>query len=244
MPPDTVLRLAGAWKSRGSPPGQFRLHVLDFAVRRGEFVALVGDSGCGKSTMLDMLALISRPDEVDGFAMAAGGREWDLAALWREEREDELAALRSSAIGYVLQTGGLLPFLTVAGNADLVAQLAGQVPDQERPLALAIRLGIKEKLGQKPFQLSGGERQRAAILRALIHRPGVILADEPTAAVDRTTAVRIIDDFHSAARAEGATIVMVTHDLGLIDGRADRRYGFTVEETANGVMSTCSEMTV
>jgi putative ABC transport system ATP-binding protein len=239
-----VLALEGAAKLRGAPPQQFRLDVPRFRAAAGQFVAVVGESGCGKSTLLDMLALISRPDELGGFGIAAqGGQAADVAALWQSGDEAALSALRATRIGYVLQTGGLLPFLTVRQNAHLAVTLAGLAQDPVRLAQLAGRLGIESQLDKKPYQLSGGQRQRAAILRSLVHRPAIILADEPTAAVDKTRAVSIVADFREIARQEGTTVIMVTHDVGLVEGIADRRFGFRLGDLpAGGTLSTCLEV--
>jgi putative ABC transport system ATP-binding protein len=236
-----VLELRGVTKLRGESPQQFQLEVPSFFARPGEFVAIVGASGCGKSTLMDMLALISRPDSCEYFALSDATFMADIAAAWRDGDESRMSDLRSRRIGYVLQTGGLLPFLTVAQNAELVMRLAGQPEANAQIATLASRLGIASELAKKPQQLSGGQRQRAAILRSLVHRPALVLADEPTAAVDKTRASRIVKDFSRIAQEEGATVVMVTHDLDLVAGVAHRHYSFTLrEEPGVGNVSTCA----
>ncbi len=240
-----VLFLAGAVKRRGVPPMQFRLEVPHFAVDASDFVAVVGESGCGKSTLLDMLALISRPDAAQSFAISGHDVALhDISAMWRTGAERSLSALRARDIGYVLQTGGLLPFLTVMGNAELAIALADLQPDPARIRMLAESLGIADHLAKRPYELSGGQRQRAAILRALAHRPRLVLADEPTAAVDKSRAKRIVSDFRSIARGEGSSVVMVTHDVSLVEDVADRRFGFTLNAPSQqaGTVSTCREM--
>ncbi|NGM24293.1 ATP-binding cassette domain-containing protein [Roseomonas stagni] len=241
VPPAPILALTNAVKLRGSPPLEFRLEIPSFIARAGEFIAVVGESGCGKSTLLDLLALISRPSDASGFMLAdAECGSHDISALWRDGNERALSTLRARSVGYVLQTGGLLPFLTVGGNAELSLALAGRPLDRDRIRRLAENLGIEGQLRKKPYQLSGGQRQRAAILRALAHNPRIVLADEPTAAVDKTRAGAIVADFRRIAMIERTTVIMVTHDLTLVDDTADRRFGFRLATTAGGgTVSTC-----
>jgi putative ABC transport system ATP-binding protein len=238
-----ILHLAGVEKRRGEAPDSFSLRVPKFTADRGQFLAVVGVSGCGKSTLFDMLALISRPDRLDSFLLAGAAETADIGRLWAAGDEARLAAQRSRRIGYVLQTDGLLPFLSVRGNALLPTRLAGQGGGGARLYSLAARLGILELLDKKPHQLSGGQRQRAAILRAMMHKPAVILADEPTAAVDRDRARSIVHGLRRLTGEEGVTVVMVTRDLDLVAGVADRHYGFTVERLpSGGTLSTCAEV--
>ena len=225
-----LLELAGVVKRKGEPSASiFELEVPYFSVHPREFVAVVGESGCGKSTLLDMLGLVSRPSAMERFVFAGAQGEVDVVDLWETNDERGLATVRASEIGYVLQTGGLLPFLTVRQNAALPFRIRGMPVDYERVTNLAVRLGIAKQLDQKPAKLSGGERQRAAILRAGAHRPRLMLADEPTAAVDKTRAVEIVSDFARVARDSGVAVIMVTHDLGLVERLADRMFTFEVE---------------
>lgn len=242
-PAAVVLELRKTVKCRGEAPQQFRLEIPHFLARAGEFVAIVGASGCGKSTLMDMLALISRPDMCEGFTLTDVDTVADIGAAWRAGNESRMSDLRARRIGYVLQTGGLLPFLSVQANAQLVLGLAGYPATIPQISTLAARLGIAAELLKKPQQLSGGQRQRAAILRSLIHHPALVLADEPTAAVDKERAKAIVADFSKIAREEGATVVMVTHDLDLVNGVAHRRYSFSLrEDPGAGIVSTCEEM--
>lgn len=234
-----VICVHGLRKTRAQGGTIFELHVPKLEVDEGEFLALVGESGCGKSTLLDLLALVLRPDTVDRFLLAQRpGSVVDIKALWQQDDEEGLARVRRDLLGYVLQSGGLLPFLSVSGNIALPRRLKeGRAGDVR---VLAERMGLADLLGKKPRFLSGGQRQRAAILRALAHRPAIILADEPTAAVDGTRARAIVSDFRSLARAEGCTILMVSHDLRLVEAFADRTYGYRVESvSATLTRSTC-----
>lgn len=227
-PPMVWLRQALKRREQGGM--RFELHIPEVRLAPGDFVAVVGDSGCGKSTLLDLLALVSRPTEVERFTCrfetSEANAEFDVGGLWRDGDEQGLAALRKAHLGYVLQTGGLLPFLTVAQNIYLPARINGR-PDREYADRLARRFGVERLLNKKPQFLSGGQRQRVAILRAMGHRPQLILADEPTAAVDKKRAGEIVADFHALAKESGTTIVMVTHDRELVAPVAD--YSFTFE---------------
>jgi putative ABC transport system ATP-binding protein len=224
-----VVRIRGLVKTRAQGGVAFELRVPALEVNPGELVALVGESGCGKSTLLDLLALVLRPDVADTFLLRQDQADppIDIQALWQRRDEEGLARLRRDRLGYVLQSGGLLSFLSVGGNIGLPRRLKdGRAGDL---MPLADRMGMASLLRQKPRFLSGGQRQRAAILRALAHRPAIILADEPTAAVDSTRACAIVADFRSLARQEGCAIVMVSHDLRLVDAFADRSYGYRLE---------------
>ncbi len=219
----------------------FELNVPAFELCPGEFVALVGTSGCGKSTMLDILALVLQPTSVGGFLLKEGERSAppiDIKALWRAGDEEALARVRREQLGYVLQSGGLLPFLNVRRNIGLSQRLK-QGAEQD-VAALAAGMGLESLLDKKPRYLSGGQRQRVAILRAIAHRPAIVLADEPTAAVDSTRAHAIVKDFRDMARAEGSAVVMVSHDLGLVDAFADRIYSYRLEApSASATRATC-----
>lgn len=241
-PAAPMLSLEGVVKTRSQAGSRFTLRVPRFSVGAGQLVALVGASGCGKSTLLDMLALVMAPSEVARFEMSpgTGGAIHDVRALWADEDEAALAALRRDHLGYVLQTGGLLPFLNVHDNIALPGRIKGGAPDPARIAALATRLGVAGCLARMPDSLSIGQRQRVAILRALAHRPRLVLADEPTAAVDKARARAIMDDMQALARDEGVAVVLVTHDVDLVAGRADVTYGFdTAQVTPEETRSDC-----
>jgi len=230
-------------RRREQGPTAFVLRVPRLRVHAGEFVALVGDSGSGKSTLLDMLALVLRPSAARAFRMrlAGDGSGTDVMALWQAGREGRLAGIRRRHLGYVLQTGGLLPFLTVRANLTLPLAMNGRAPDRAEVARAAERMGLGRHLDRKPDRLSGGERQRVAVLRALLHRPALVLADEPTAAVDKSRARSIVADFRSFARELGSAIVMVTHDLDLVREVADTTYRCTLEgASAERVEAVCA----
>ena len=243
-----MIRVEGLVKIREQSESVFELHVPCVEVRPGSLVAVVGESGCGKSTLLDVLALVMEPTRVERFEITAvpAAPPVDAAALWAGGHEEALAALRRDHFGYVLQTGGLLPFLSVRRNIALPGSIAdpgGKGVSRERIEALAERMGVAGCLDRMPAFLSIGQRQRAAILRALAHRPQLVLADEPTAAVDKGRARAIMDDMHRLARDEAVAVVVVTHDTDLVAGRADAVHTFDIEQVSDTVTrSVCRRM--
>ena len=207
-----VYLCQGLAKRRAGGGTAFELLVPELRIAPGEVVVLRGASGSGKSTLLDLLALALRPDQAAAFCFRPEHRPaTDLWRLWQRGDLDGLGQLRGANIGYVLQTGGLLSFLTARENIALSCRLLGRDPGGliER---LAERLDIGAQLDKHPGQLSVGERQRVAIARALAHRPGVVLADEPTASVDPLNAARILDLFLELVQQSGACAVIASHD--------------------------------
>ena len=209
----------------------FELSVPVFRAERGRFVAVVGPSGCGKSTMLDLLAMVLKPTGADKyrFRPEPGLPEVDVFAAWESGSGAPLATLRKNHIGYVLQNGGLLPFLSSMENILLPCRLKGDNHGREYALEIARRLDIEPQLLKKPQFLSGGQRQRVAIARALAHRPAVVLADEPTAAVDSARAKDIFGQFFDLAAEQKVAMIVVTHDMTLIDRPGITRYTFEVK---------------
>lgn len=223
----------------------FMLSVPELDIRRGETLAVVGQSGCGKSTLMDILALILKPDEAGEFVMAgqdggtAGGGRSDVPVdLFRAGRKLQ-AAIRGTRIGYVLQSGGLFPFLNVIDNIMLPGKLCGMSSARLKSdaRALAVDMGIADQLYKKPQYLSGGQRQRVAIARALIHSPSLVLADEPTAAVDSVSAEEICSVLKKSVQDRNAALVVVSHDRTLMRRHADFEVTFSLER-ADGIVST------
>ncbi len=187
------------------------LRDVNFEIFSGEFIAIIGPSGSGKSTLLNLLGLMDRPDA--GTLIIRGRAAADLA-------EPERAKMRCAHIGFVFQFDSLLPEFTLLENVLLPAQLArlnglsAEPPASAaaRAAALLQSLGIESLKNRFPAQSSGGERQRAAIARALINNPSVILADEPTGNLDRANGDRVFADLRRIARERSAAVVLVTHD--------------------------------
>ena len=211
-----LAELCRVTKLRQGADRAFALHIEALTVRRGRALALVGPSGCGKSTLIDLLALALKPDSGDAFGLSTDGDSVDVLGLWHADELDRLAHLRARHFGYVLQTGGLLPFLTVGNNIALPQRLAGH-PDRARVRDLAERLGIAETLSDLPGRLSVGQRQRVAIARALAHRPPIVLADEPTASLDPINAAAVFALFLELVAEDGAALVVATHDRGMAE---------------------------
>ena len=178
---------------------------------RGAKLALIGESGSGKSTLLELLAMILEPTDGADFQFEPEpGSVHDVRELWRRRDADGLGALRSRHVGYVLQHGGLLPYLTVRENVALSRRVLG-LPADDAARRLAARLGIEAQLDKLPAALSVGQRQRAAIARALAHAPSIVLADEPTAALDPANAERIFGLLVELTEALGVTLIVATH---------------------------------
>lgn len=220
-----LLSLRNVTQRREKAGAGFSLRVPHLDVFAGEFAAFVGESGCGKSTLLDLLGLVSRPVSADRFHLQLGGQLTDVPGA----REDALAALRARHLGYVLQSGGLLAFLSAGENVLLSRRLNGLPATRHDVATLLGRLGIDGQWAKKPAFLSGGQRQRVAIARALAHEPALLLADEPTGAVDKHTAREIRDLLRNAARERGTTVLLVTHDEPLVATLTDRVFTFEVE---------------
>ncbi|KRB39432.1 MULTISPECIES: ABC transporter ATP-binding protein [unclassified Acidovorax] len=213
----TLLRVQNLGKHYGSTPV---FANVQFAVAPGEFVAIVGDSGVGKSTLLNCLAGL---DTWDTGSITHGTT--DLGQL-----DDTARALwRRAQVGFVFQAFHVLPHLDVAQNVALPLMLLGQ-SDVARVQHMLAAVGL-EGLGTRlPQQLSGGQLQRVAIARALVHRPALLLADEPTGNLDPTTATRVMDLLLAQTREHGASLVLVTHSDAAA-ARADR----VLRLTASGI---------
>ena len=191
------------------------LDKIDLQVKRGEFLAVLGVSGSGKSTLLHLLGGLDTPTAGN---VLVDGR--DLATLSPYQR----AIYRRTMVGLVFQSYYLVPSLTARDNLALALTFQGTFGVERARLAdEAIRLvGLGHRAGHRPDQLSGGEQQRVAIARAIVHRPPLLLADEPTGNLDRATAAEVVALIDDVRRAIGATVVMVTHDDEVVARAADR----------------------
>ena len=182
------------------------LDDLTLDVPRGSFLAVMGPSGSGKSTLLHCAAGLDTPTSGD---VVLDGTE---IGRLDETRRTEL---RRDRIGFVFQAYNLLPALTVADNITLPLRLAGQPLDAGWVQHLVERVGLTDRLGHRPTELSGGQQQRAAIARALVARPAVVFADEPTGALDSRTGAAVLQVLRDTAHELGQTVVVVTHDAGV-----------------------------
>ena len=202
---ERVLALDGVQKTYGVGDAALTvLHGIDFAVDPGEFVGIIGASGSGKSTLLNILGCLDRPTQG---SYVLGGQ--NVSSL----NDDRLSAIRNEMIGFIFQSFQLVPQLTVMENVELPLYYM-RVPRRDRHarcLKLLEAVGLDHRLKHYPPQLSGGERQRAAIARALVNEPKMLLADEPTGNLDSKSGDEVMQLFREL-HAEGRTILMVTHN--------------------------------
>ncbi|MFI8421876.1 ABC transporter ATP-binding protein [Streptomyces sp. NPDC085479] len=210
---DTVLRAKGVDLFYGE---QQAVRGADFTLARGEVAAITGSSGSGKSSLLYCLAGVLPP--TNGTVTFDG---IPLSTL----PDTELSALRRERIGFVFQYGELLPELTVEENAALPLRLAGIDKDRAHVIAAQVlgRLGMGNLLRRRTSKLSGGQTQRVAVARALVHRPDVVFADEPTGALDSANATHVLDEFLQLAKGQRTAVVIVTHDAD-VAAKADSQY--------------------
>lgn len=214
---EVLIEVAGVAKHFGEGPARVdALREIDLTVRAGEVIALLGPSGSGKTTLLNVIGCILAPSA--GRVTLDGEMVFDRCWLRRDLRR-----LRLDKIGFIFQAHNLLPFLTAEENVALVLDLAGRPPAEglARARELLDYLEVGHRAGVKPALLSGGEAQRVAIARALANHPRIILADEPTAALDGARAGLVMDLMRKLAVEQEACIVTVTHDEKIFD-RFDR----------------------
>lgn len=218
-----ILRCEGITKVYGA--GENAVHALrgiDFTVRKGEFVSIIGASGSGKSTLLHIVGAVDSPTE---------GRVWvggkEISALSRKEA----ALFRRRSVGLIYQFYNLIPTLTVERNIKLPLLLDRTEPQSQDFEAIVGALGLEDKLNALPSQLSGGQQQRVAIGRALITRPALILADEPTGNLDTQNTSEVIALLKEASRRYEQTILMITHSRA-ISQTADR-----ILQVSDGVLT-------
>jgi len=201
---------------------------ITFSIQSGEFVALLGSSGSGKSSLLNLIAGLDTPS---GGSVAVAGR--DLARMSREE----LARYRRGTVGMVFQAFNLVPAMTVLENVELPMRFAEVAREHrmDRARTALERVGLGHRLSHRPSELSGGEQQRASLARALVNAPSLLLADEPTGNLDSRTGNEIMELIHTI-NAEGTTVLMVTHERPLAERHASRfiflRDGKLVEDPA------------
>ena len=204
---DLIIDMRGIYKRFyiGQPNELEILRGIDLQVKKGEFLSIVGASGSGKSTLMNIIGALDRPTEgtytLDGVPMA-------------DVPDDMLSEIRNLKIGFVFQTFNLIPRTTALRNVELPMVYAGarRSPCTKRAKALLEIVGMGERMKHLPNELSGGQKQRVAIARAMAYDPAIILADEPTGALDSSTGRMVMDIFHDLHERQGKTIVLITHN--------------------------------
>lgn len=218
----------------GEPNELEILHGIDLKIFQGKFVSIVGESGSGKSTLMNMIGALDRPTEGQYFL---GGR--DISKL----QDEELSDIRNQEIGFVFQNFCLIPRMSAVRNVEIPLMYANMPPKQrrERAMELLALVGMEERADHKPNELSGGQNQRVAIARAMANDPHILLADEPTGALDSKTGHLVMDIFHRLHEKQDKTIVLITHSqelahetermITISDGRiiADKELGGEME---------------
>ena len=231
MPPtvDELVRFEGLWKTYPIGPGVVALRDIQLRVARGQYLAIMGASGSGKSTMLNILGCLDRPTH---------GRYWLAGEDVSDMSDNQLSEVRNRRIGFVFQSFNLVSGLSILGNIE-VPLFYGGVPRRlrhRRCVEMAELVGLGDRVHHRPAELSGGEQQRVAVARALAANPMIIVADEPTGNLDSHTAediLDLLDDLHG----RGRTIVVVTHEHSIAE-RAQRvltlRDGQIASDRRNG----------
>ena len=202
---DSLIKITNI--KRDFPLGNEIVYVLkgiDLEIKKGEYVALMGPSGSGKSTLMNILGCLDTP--TSGTYILNGKHV-------SEMQDDELAGIRNKEIGFVFQTFNLMPRTTALDNVALPMVYAGFSKSEriERATEVLTQVGLQDRMDHKPNQLSGGQRQRVAVARALVNKPSIILADEPTGNLDSKTSVEIMNLFNEI-HANGNTVILVTHE--------------------------------
>ena len=203
-PASSIVRLQGVSKIYGSGDAQVRaLDDVSVGFGAGEFTAIMGPSGSGKSTMMHILAGLDAPTAGHVFV-----EDTDITAL----KDTALTKLRRDRIGFVFQSFNLVPTLDARANILLPMRLAGKAPEKEWFDLIVNSLGIANRLNHRPSEMSGGQQQRVAVARALMSRPAVIVADEPTGNLDSHSTTEVMDLLRRAVDELGQSVIMVTHD--------------------------------
>ncbi len=205
-----LIRMRGIVKRFyiGQPNELEILHGIDLDVNEGEFVSIVGASGSGKSTLMNMIGVLDRPTE---------GTYWLDGTDVQDALDDELSQIRNRKIGFVFQNFNLISRTNARKNVELPMMYAGipQKKRTQRAEELLDLVGMADRMDHQPNELSGGQKQRVAIARAMANDPAIILADEPTGALDSKTGRMVMDLFHRLNREQGKTIVLITHNQEL-----------------------------
>ena len=228
---DVVVRCSGVtrtYQDNAAVP-VVALQGIDFVVERGEFVSLAGPSGSGKTTLLNIIGGLDRPDsgtvEVDG-------------VMLNDLSESALSDLRLRKMGFVFQAYNLIPVLSAQENVEFIMQLQGVAADERRVRASALLndLGLASMAGRRPGELSGGQQQRAAVARAIVTEPVLLLADEPSANLDSGTTRELLELLRSLNERQGVTIITATHDpmvMGYAKRQVNLRDGEIIEDNTS-----------
>ena len=206
---ETVVKIENVVKTYKM--GDNEVHALrgiSFEIQQGEFLAIMGPSGSGKSTCMNMIGCLDRP--TSGIVEINGKQTSKMS-------EKELAVLRNKTIGFVFQQYHLIPAMTVIENVMLPLKYQKMEKAQRRVLAEAAlkSVGLEERMNHRPHELSGGQKQRVAIARAMVTEPKILLADEPTGALDSKTGKQVMELFRQINKEKGTTVIIVTHDPGI-----------------------------
>ena len=209
---EPIIRMRGIYKRFyiGQPNELEILHGIDLEVMPGEFLSIVGPSGSGKSTLMNLIGVLDRPTEgqyiLDGTTVSTA-------------KDDQLSAIRNKSIGFVFQNFNLIARTNAQKNVELPMMYAG-VPAGKRAARareLLAMVDMADRMNHQPNELSGGQKQRVAIARAMANDPAIILADEPTGALDSKTGRMVMDLFHKLNREQGKTIILITHNQELAE---------------------------
>ena len=209
---EPIIRMRGIYKRFyiGQPNELEILHGIDLDVMTGEFLSIVGPSGSGKSTLMNLIGVLDRPTEgqyiLDGTTVSTA-------------KDDQLSAIRNKSIGFVFQNFNLIARTNAQKNVELPMMYAG-VPAGKRAARareLLAMVDMADRMNHQPNELSGGQKQRVAIARAMANDPAIILADEPTGALDSKTGRMVMDLFHKLNREQGKTIILITHNQELAE---------------------------
>src|SRR6185369_4969816 len=203
--PKSLISMRNIWKTYQMGTEKVHaLHGVSFDIPRGEYIAIIGPSGSGKSTLMNLIGCLDTPSQ---------GEYWLNGKNVSEMDDDELARIRNQEVGFVFQTFNLLARATALHNVELPLIYGGIGASQRREMAQKAlqAVDLTERMTHKPNELSGGQRQRVAIARALVNHPSILLADEPTGALDSHTSMEIMDLFERL-HSEGNTIIVVTHE--------------------------------
>jgi len=203
--PSKLISMRNIWKTyQMGTESVHALHGVSFDIPRGEYIAIIGPSGSGKSTLMNLIGCLDTPSQ---------GEYWLNSKNVSEMDDDELARIRNQEVGFVFQTFNLLARATALHNVELPLIYGGVSSSQRHEMAKKAleSVDLAERMMHKPNELSGGQRQRVAIARALVNNPSILLADEPTGALDTHTSMEIMDLFERL-HSEGNTIIVVTHE--------------------------------